>query len=289
MKKLLQMIVRWLKMTFSFNVKGLTPQDANISTGGGGETPTGGVLPKNIAGLVMCLDGEINSRSGIHDESINGMQNLVYTPFVGNTSTKGVLEELSGTPTFTDKSCKLGGTMFVPCYQQTALTFEFVGSFDTNVFDNIISQQLFTNSIYVGGYQIFATSTGLNYQVFNAYNNMRKDIVYLISWEPNKTYHIAITDNFATTGATKFYINGEEVTTIINQDKTDGTCTTMATNIGVMGVHSTVAKSVYPVDSNGEGCFYGEYTNINAYRLWSRALNSDEIKQNYLQDKKRFG
>ena len=276
-------------MTFSFNVKGLTPQDANISTGGGGETPTGGVLPKNIAGLVMCLDGEINSRSGIHDESINGMQNLVYTPFVGNTSTKGVLEELSGTPTFTDKSCKLGGTMFVPCYQQTALTFEFVGSFDTNVFDNIISQQLFTNSIYVGGYQIFVTTDGLHYQLFDYNNTNKKHFHCAIPLEANKIYHFSITDDFTTTGSTKFYINGEEVSTLVNKDETDGTCTTMATNIGIMGVHSTVAKSVYPVDSNGEGCFYGEYTNINAYRLWSRALNSDEIKQNYLQDKKRFG
>ena len=287
MKKLLQMIVRWLKMTFNFNVGGITPQDVN--TGGGGETPTGGIFPKNIAGLVMCLDGEINSRSGIHDESINGMQNLVYAPIVGNTSTKGVLEKLSGTPTFTDKSCKLGGTMFVPCYQQTALTFEFVGSFDTNVFNNIIGQQLFTNSIYVGGYQIFVTSTGLNYQVFNDSNTIRKNIVYSIVWEPNKIYHIAITDNFGTTGSTKFYINGEEVSTIINKDETDGTCTTMATDIGIMGVHSTIAQSVYPVTSNGEGCFYGEYTNINAYRLWSRALTAEEIKQNYLQDKKRFG
>ena len=276
-------------MTFSFNVKGLTPQDANISTGGGGETPTGGIFPKNIAGLVMCLDGEINSRNGVHDESINGMQNLVYTPFVENTSTKGVLEKLSGTPTFTDKSCKLGGTMFVPCYKQTALTFEFVGSFATNVFDNIIQQQLFINSVYKGGYQIFATSTGLNYQVFNASNTIRKNIVYSIVWEPNKIYHIAITDNFATIGSTKFYMNGEEVSTIINQDETDGTCTTLATNIGIMGVNNTTPQSVYPVTSNGAGCFYGEYTNINAYRMWSRALTAEEIKQNYLQDKKRFG
>ena len=289
MKKLLQMIVRWLKMTFSFNVKGLTPQDANISTGGGGETPTGGVLPKNIAGLVMCLDGEINSRSGVHDESINGMQNLVYAPYVEKSSTTGCREVLSGTPTFTDKSCKLGGTMFVPCYQQTALTFEFVGSFDTNVFNNIIGQQLFTNSIYAGGYQIFVTADELNYQLFNSSNTNKKHIRYAIPLEANKIYHFSITDDFATTGSTKFYINGEEVSTVINKDETGGTCTTRATNIGIMGVHSTDAQSVYPVTSNGAGCFYGEYTNINTYRLWSRALTSDEIKQNYLQDKKRFG
>ena len=287
MKKLLQMIVRWLKMTFNFNVKGLTPQDVN--TGGGGETFTGGILPKNIAGLVMCLDGEINSRSGVHDESIKGMQNLVYTPFVENTSTEGVLEKLSGTPTFTDKSCKLGGTMFVPCYQQTALTFEFVGSFDTNVFNNIIGQQLFTNSVYKGGYQIFATADALHYQVFNSSNTNVKHIHYTIPLEANKTYHFSITDNFATVGSTKFYINGEEVSTVINKDETGGTCTTWATNIGIMGVHNTTPQSVYPVTSNGAGCFYGEYTNINTLRIWSRALSAEEIKQNYFQDKKRFG
>lgn len=274
-------------MTFNFNVKGLTPQDVN--TGGGGETFTGGILPKNIAGLVMCLDGEINSRSGVHDESIKGMQNLVYTPFVENTSTEGVLEKLSGTPTFTDKSCKLGGTMFVPCYQQTALTFEFVGSFDTNVFNNIIGQQLFTNSVYKGGYQIFATADALHYQVFNSSNTNVKHIHYTIPLEANKTYHFSITDNFATVGSTKFYINGEEVSTVINKDETGGTCTTWATNIGIMGVHNTTPQSVYPVTSNGAGCFYGEYTNINTLRIWSRALSAEEIKQNYFQDKKRFG
>ena len=115
MKKLLQMIVRWLKMTFSFNVKGLTPQDANISTGGGGETPTGGIFPKNIAGLVMCLDGEINSRNGVHDESINGMQNLVYSPVFGH-NLKGYKEVLNGIPAFTDNSMVLGGTAFYPDY-----------------------------------------------------------------------------------------------------------------------------------------------------------------------------
>lgn len=274
-------------MTFSFNIGGLTPQDAQ--TGSSGTTVVEGFSPANTAGLCLYLDGEINSRAGVHDETLSGMQNLVYTPYTGFTTNTGCREVLNGTPTFTDKSCKLGGTMFVPCYSQTALTFEFVGSFDTNNFDNVINQQVFTNSVYVGGYQIFATAEGLNYQLFNESNTNVKNIVYSISFEANKTYHFAVTDDFTKTGVTKFYVNGEEVDTVVNKDATGGVCTKI-TNIGIMGVHnSTGVQSVYPVTENGAGCFYGEYTNVNAFRLWNRALSAEEIKTNYNNDKRRFG
>lgn len=68
-----------------------------------------------------------------------------------------------------------------------------------------------------------------------------------------------------------------------------GSTATNIRNMGIMGVNSTSTTSIYPVEKNTQGAFYGEYTNINTLRLWNRALSAEEIKQNYENDKKRFG
>ena len=247
------------------------------------------ISPQNIGGLCVWLDAEINTRKGVHDESVNGMENLVYTPYVKKTATVGCLEKLNGTPTFGEKSCKLGGTMFVPSYHQTALTFEFMGSFDSNVFDNVITQQLLLNNITGGGYQIMFTPTAFHYQVYNSSSTRVKKLQYFTDIEVGKTYHIAITDVLGSTGTTKLYIDGEQVDITLETDSTGGTCPTgTLRNMGIMGVNSTSTSSVFPVSSNGQGAFYGEYTNINTMRLWTRVLSADEIKANYNRDKKRF-
>lgn len=248
------------------------------------------ITPKNIGGLCVWLDAEINSRSGVHDESVNGMQNLVYTPYVKKTATVGCLEKLNGTPTFGEKSCKLGGTTFVPCYHQTDVTFEFMGSFDSNVFNNVINQQLLLNNITGGGFQIMFTPTALHYQVYNASSARTKQLLYALNIEPGKVYHIAVTDVLGKAGTTKLYIDGEFVETTLITDSDGGVCPNgTIRNMGIMGVNSTSTTSVFPVSSNGQGAFYGEYTHINTLRLWSRVLSADEIKQNYIADKRRFG
>lgn len=275
-------------MTFNFNVGGITPQDVNTGTGGE-ETTTGGILPKNIAGLVMCLDGEINSRNGVHDESINGMQNLVYAPIVSKASTTGCLEKLNGTATFSDKGIKLGGTCFYPLYQQVALTFEFTGSFDTYPFNNYGNCQRFIQTVYNGGYQIHLNNNDLVYESYNSSGTRIKYITFPMIYELGKPIHFTITDVLNVSGSTKFYINGEEVQPVFNADGTTSVCATSSTNMGIMGIHSRSAKSVYPFTYHQEGSFEGEYTYINAIRLWNRVLSPEEIKQNYLQDKKRFG
>ena len=291
LKKIIQTIVRWLKMTFNFNVGGLTPQDALPGGGGGSTTVIEGLCAKNTAGLCVWLDAEINSRAGVHDETVNGMQNLVYTPYVKKTETVGCLEKLNGTPTFTGKACKLGGTMFVPSYEQTALTFEFVGSFESNVFDNVISKQLIINNIISGGFQTMFTSNAYHYQVYNASSARTKQLQYALNIEPGKVYHIAVTDVLGKTGTTKLYIDGEFVETTLLTDSDGGVCPTATDirNMGIMGVNSTSTTSIYPVEKNTQGAFYGEYTNINTLRLWNRALSAEEIKQNYNNDKRRFG
>lgn len=248
------------------------------------------ISPKNIGGLCVWLDAEINSRKGVHDESVKGMQNLVYTPYVKKTTTVGCLEKINGTATFTDKTCKLGGTMFVPTYHQTDLTFEFMGHFDSNVFNNVITQQLLLNNITGGGYQIMFTPTALHYQVYNSSSTRVKKLQYSNDIEVGKIYHIAITDVLGSTGKTKLYIDGEQVDITLEADSTGGTCPTgTIRNMGIMGVNSTSTSSVFPVSSNGQGAFYGEYTHINTLRLWTRVLSPEEIKENYIRDKKRFG
>lgn len=250
----------------------------------------GAFNPSKFSSLCVWLDAEINSRQGIHDESINGMQNLVYTPYAKKTTTVGCLEKINGTATFGNKTCKLGGTMFVPTYHQTALTFEFMGSFDSNVFDNVITQQLFINNINGGGYQIMATPIAFHYQVYNSSSSRVKKLQYFTDIEVGKTYHIAITDVLGSTGSTKLYLDGEQVDITLEADSTGGTCPTSSTirNMGIMGVNSTSTTSVFPVSTNGQGAFYGEYTNINTLRMWSRVLSPAEIKANYEADYARF-
>jgi hypothetical protein len=217
------------------------------------------------------------------------MQNLVYTPLVKKTTTVGCLEKLNGTATFGDKSCKLGGTMFVPTYHQTEVTFEFMGNFDSNVFDNAIKQQLLLNNITGGGFQIMFTSTGLHYQVYNSSSTNVKKLAYDLPVEVGKTYHIAITDVLGSAGSTKLYIDGQQVEITLEKDTTGGTCPTgTLRNMGIMGVNSTSTTSVFPVSTNGQGAFYGEYTNINTLRMWSRVLSPAEIKANYEADYARF-
>lgn len=274
-------------MTFAFNENSITPS----VDGGGGGTVIETLSPSNTAGLCLWLDAEINSREGIHDETINGMQNLVYTPYVGKSSSVGCLEKLNGTPTFTNNSCRLGGTMFAPSFDLSALTFEFTGSFISNVFDNVISQQLLINHIIVGGFQTMFTSNAYHYQVYNATSARTKQLQYALNIEPGKVYHIALTDVLGKAGTTKLYIDGEFVETTLITDSDGGVCPTATDirNMGIMGVNSTSTTSIYPVEKNTQGAFYGEYTNINTMRLWNRVLSVDEIKNNYENDKRRFG
>ena len=278
-------------MTFSFNVKGLTPQDANTGTGGGGETPAGGVLPKNIAGLVMCLDGEINSRSGVHDESINGMQNLLYAPYANKSSTTGCLEVLNGTPTFTDKGCKLGGTCFYPSYSHNNWSFEMcleLGAARLSNGNHWIIQNVGKISSY-GGFQIFINDNAkaVYFQATSTSGAAAKNIK--IPLTSNKVY-FAVTSILNTANSTKMYLNGEEVQLT---SPADGIAAALNAemNVSLGGQNSTSTSSTTPTNSNEtpEGAFYCINDIFYSVRQWNRILSAEEIKQNYLQDKKRFG
>ena len=301
MKKLLQMIVRWLKMTFNFNVGGITPQDVNTG-GGGGETPTGGVLPKNIAGLVMCLDGEINSRNGVHDESINGMQNLVYSPVYGH-NLRGYKEVLNGIPAFTDNSMVLGGTAFYPDYANDEMTIEFCVE-QTQSLENQPLQQQFIIHGFKGseGYQIWLSDNSFNdvrlknvvtFQACNSSGPQSKDISAKFTQTYGEKIYYAMTTKFSDANSTKVYMNGVLVTELVNnydEISLAGTDSRVI-NVGLGGLCSDETTSSTPTSSNKfpAGAFYAPYLKWYSFRKWSRRLTPDEIKQNYTQDKKRFG
>ena len=301
MKKLLQMIVRWLKMTFSFNVKGLTPQDVNTG-GGGGETPTGGVFPKNIAGLVMFLDGEINSRDGAHNESVNGMQNLVYSPVFGHNSL-GYKEVLNGTPTFDSKGCILGGTCFYPDYANDEMTIEFC-VVQTQSLENQPLHQQFIIHGFKGneGYQIWLSDNSFDdvslknvvtFQACNSSGPQSKDISAKFTQTYGEKIYYAMTTKFSDANSTKVYMNGVLVTELVNNYDGVSLAGTNSgvINVGLGGLCSANTTSSTPTSSNKfpAGAFYAPYLKWYSFRKWSRRLTPDEIKQNYLQDKKRFG
>lgn len=301
MKKLLQMIVRWLKMTFSFNVKGLTPQDAQTGTGGGGETQTGGVLPKNIAGLVMCLDGEINSRNGAHDESVKGMQNLVYSPLIGYTTETGTREVLNGTPAFTDKGCTLGGTCFYPDYNNNEMTVEFCVEITRSAESLPLNLHFIASRTYQGGWQIwigdpdktdepFANST-VKFQAFTSDMTQTKNTSAKFSQTYGEKIYYTVTTKLNEANSTKIYMNGELVTNLDLYEDGIATVGNSKVNVGIGGYCNTSTESITPTSSNpfNLGSFYGNYLKWYMFRKWSRQLTPEEIKQNYLQDKKRFG
>lgn len=288
-------------MTFSFNVKGLTPQDAQTGTGGGEETPTGGVLPKNIAGLVMCLDGEINSRNGVHDESINGMQNLVYSPLIGYTTETGTREVLNGTPTFADKGCTFGGTCFYPDYNDNEMTVEFCVEMTRNM-EGFPTFQFFpVHRVYYGGWQIWigdpdtmgdtSHNSAVTFQAFNSESVQTKHKVAKFAQTYGEKIYYTVTTKLNEANSTKIYMNGELVTNLTYDEDGIATAGNTKTNVGFGGLCSTGTSSTTPTSSDmyKAGAFYGPYLKWYMFRKWSRQLTPEEIKQNYLQDKKRFG
>lgn len=281
-------------MTFSFNVKGLTPQDVNIGTGGG-ETPTGGILPKNIAGLDYLLDGEYNLVTGPDHATLNAY-NLVKPSYT--TTTAGTCDVSNGVTSFTDKSFVPAGTFFTPNYRSEYFTWDFVIKFG----EKPLSFNTYCSLVHVnsgapsGGYSIHIdaddNSRGL---VFMASNNTATNATFVTApqlWEPDTICYFTVTSN-SSTGETKLYKNGEETQNYTSQTYLPYKLSTSEVNTGLFGVQSagTTSGSVPTSESQmwANGSFL--FPNINVYtiRHWNRILTSDEIKQNYLQDKKRFG
>ena len=281
-------------MTFNFNVKGLTPQDVNTGSGGG-QNQTGGVLPKNIAGLDYLLDGEYNLVTGSDHSTLNAY-NLVKPSYT--TTTSGTCDVSNGVASFTDKSFVPAGTFFTPNYRSESFTWDFVIKFS----EKPLSFNTYCSLVHVnsgapnGGYSIHINAEdNARELVFMASTKAATNAVLVVSpqfWESDKICYLTVTSNVLT-GETKLYKNGEETQNYSTDRHLPYKLSTSNVNTGLFGVQSadTVSGPVPTSESQmwANGAFLFQNINVYTIRHWNRILTTDEIKQNYLQDKKRFG
>lgn len=245
------------------------------------------ILPSDIAGLCLCLDAEINSRKGVHDESINGMQNLVYAPIGGNANTVGCAEKLNGTPTFTNKGIKLGGTCFYPAYGLDDLTIEFCIKFGDSVLNNVhfIAHDRWGEQ----GYQLYKNGNTIRMQAGSDASPNK----YVAVDIPEGTVHFAITTKLTQANNTKLFVDGNlrPFTATINTIDNASIVKTNTRPFGLGGTGNESMESVTPTTENAypAGAFYAANDVFHSFRLWSRQLTPEEIKTNYQADKRRFG
>lgn len=249
-----------------------------------GDTTSSEFSPVGISGLCLWLDAEINSRKGIHDASVNGMQNLVFTPSVGNPN--GFLEKLNGTPTFKDKAITLGGTCFYPNYNFDELTIELVFQENSNNVPHSTTRLI--SAYYNTGFQIWLSKAGTIYfQAFNSGNVCTKNVSFTSDFKTQKRY-ITITTKLSESNSTNIYLDGEKLD--LTFDDNIAILMPDGYNMGIGGVRSTNTTSTEFSSSNtlANGSFASGNIDFSLVRMWSRKLSANEIKQNYISDKKRF-
>lgn len=279
-------------MTFNFNVKGLTPQDVNT---GGGETPTGGIFPKNIAGLDYLLDGEYNLVTG-PDHTILNAYNLVKPSYT--TTAVGTCDVSNGAASFTDKSFVPAGTFFTPNYRSDYFTWDFVIKFSEAPlsFNKYCSLVHVNSGASYGGYSINIdaddSSRGLVFMASTETATNANVVAAPQFWESDIICYFTVTSNVLT-GETKLYKNGEETQNYSTDTHLPYKLSTSNVNTGLFGIQSEQTNSTNTPTSESQMWVNGAFLfpNINVYtiRHWNRILSAEEIKQNYLQDKKRFG
>lgn len=249
---------------------------------------------KNTAGLVMWLDGEINSRAGVRDTSINGMQNLVYTPFAGKSSTAGFCEKFNGTATFNDKGCKLGGTCFYPSYHiADDVTVDFVIDLGQCALEANKIHIVFDHRYITSGFQVVIDEElDLNRYgiVFDCGNSNKAQAKLLRAYTSNnKKIYCTVTSKLSVANSTKIYLDGKLAETSGADDEATPKNYSYALALGGMASNSMSTST--PTNSNqwGDGAFYAPNDVFYAFRLWSRQLSEKEILDNYKRDFERFG
>lgn len=245
----------------------------------------GGSTPNSMAGLCLWLDANINSRKGIKDTAVNGMQNLVFTPFVSNPN--GCLEALNGTPTFKDKAITLGGTCFYPNYNFDELTIELYIQENTNTVPHSTTRLI--SAYYNTGFQVWLSKAGTFYfQAFATGNTCTKNFSFTNDFK-SKKQHVVITTKMSGANTTGIYLNGEKLALSFD----DGTANLMPNgyNMGIGGVRSTGTASTAFNSSNtlANGSFASGNIDFSLVRMWSRKLTDEEIQANYQEAKTRFG
>lgn len=246
-----------------------------------------GLSPAKMAGLCFWLDGEINSRAGMRNQAINGMQNLVWNALTGS-SAAGYTEKLNGTPTFYEKGMKLGGTCFYPSYNFDDVTVEFAVEFGSLALED-------GNNIH---YILDSRSGATGFQVYTAEALAEGDMIVRFeggNWAKNvtvrtksKRFHCVITSKMSVANSTKIYLDGE----LANFSGGDAIATRKTANapLSVGGTTESRMVSTTPTASNPwiAGAFYAPDDIFHLVRMWSRQLSEEEIKENYEEAKTRF-
>lgn len=255
-------------MTFSFNVKGLTPQDVNT---GSGETPTGGVFPKNIAGLSLWLDGQCNTRQG-NDHTKTYLENLVWS----NTKSteNGNLEYFTNTSQniWDGDFLKLGTYAYYPRIHADSVSLEAVVKITKS---NSITRIIYSSAYASGLFLVigpddkpkFQYRQGSNYGTIISDSAIELDTPYYIAgiFDRNSNASLYIK------GLNTDYLKTGEVTTDLSYKDS------INASVGANASTTTDAK-----DKNFDGL------SIGMVRGWNRALTDEEIQNNYNDAKKRF-
>lgn len=248
---------------------------------------------KNTAGLVMWLDGEINSRAGVRDTSINGMQNLVHSPIAGKSNTNGFYEKFNGTATFNEKGCKLGGTCHYPSYHiADDITVEFVIDLGQYALEANKVHMILDHRYSASGFQVVVREEPeLNrcHVVFDCGNGSTPQTKLLRAFTPNTKIYCAMTSKLSVANSTKIYLDGKIAETIGTDEVAKPKDTIRALALG--GMSSSSMNTSTPTTSNqwGMGAFYTPNDYFHTVRLWNRQLSEKEVLDNYKRDLERFG
>lgn len=250
--------------------------------------------PMNIAGLDYILDGEFNLPTGSNHSNMN-VYNLIKPAYSNNT--KGQSDITNGVSSFATKSFRPAGAIYTPNYNCNSWTWDFAIRFSEAPLSFIDYASLIhiNGGAGTGGYSVHITpSTGaLNFMASTSTATNSVKLSTNSVWNPNEICYISIVST-ASTGATKLYHNGTEVTQYsVNQLAPYKICSATSNTglFGSMSATTTSSSSNIPSSSSGmwaAGSFLFPNIDVYSVRHWNRVLSDDEIKANYEADYARF-
>lgn len=259
-------------MTFSFNVKGLTPQDAqNQGSGGSGTTVVETLSPTNCAGCSLWLDGQCNTRQG-NDHSKKYMENLVWNmPLAASQTNREVFPAAITNNIWKGDFLKTGTYSFYPLCTSGSLTLELVFLIDEDFLDSDMANPYRQDSTQGFATLVNVVSTGLNLQFYAHTLNSDENQIINHTIERNKKYYFAGTIN---NKDLKTYLNGDVNTLIMPSTYAKNTKTDVYSGIGL--------------GPNGTDSQRWKGLNLGMLRIWNRVLTDSEIQTNYADAKRRF-
>ena len=259
-------------MTFSFNVRGLTPQDAQ--TGGGGTTPTPipTLDPAKAAGICFWIDGQYNTRAG-KDNTKTYLENLCWNNIQSNVD--GNLEYFTNTNqnVWDGDYLKLGTYAYYPWVFNQNVTLEAT----IKISETQHAARMVFSTAYRSGFYLQINSANkvvFGFRQGDKYINITSDI----ELEYNKPYYI---------GATLDTHSNKAVLNVFSIDKNEKKTTVIESAL----VNATGANSGVGTQAMSGTAMNGERwdgLSIGMIRCWNRALTDSEIQENYEDCKKRF-